>query len=266
MGLGDQILGTGIAKGARQRGKRIAFGDGKQILWDHHSEQIFRGNPNIAAPGSERDSDIEWVPFYRGHRLYNTQRGNRWEWNHGFKAIPGEVYLTDEETHWARQHGSGFVIIEPNVPQWKTAAVNKQWPTRRYDKVATLLTKAGVDVRQFCFTTGHQLPDIKQIKTPTFRHALAVMKNASLYIGPEGGLHHAAAAQAVPAVVMFGGFIPPGVTGYDFHTNLTGDAQACGSLDKCEHCAQAMDRIDVVDVMEAANETLQVNECRRYPL
>jgi hypothetical protein len=34
-----------MARGAAARGKRIAFGDGKKILWDHHSELIFRGKP-----------------------------------------------------------------------------------------------------------------------------------------------------------------------------------------------------------------------------
>jgi hypothetical protein len=62
----------------------------------------------------------------------------------------------------------------------------------------------------------------RQIKTKGFRHALAVPQNASLYIGPEGGLHHAVASVGVAAVVLFGDFIPPAVTGYSHHANLTG--------------------------------------------
>ena len=70
-------MAAGLAKGAKARGKRIAFGDGKQIIWDHHSEQIFRGNPNIARPGDEGATDLEWINYYRGNRLYNVQEIGR---------------------------------------------------------------------------------------------------------------------------------------------------------------------------------------------
>jgi ADP-heptose:LPS heptosyltransferase len=79
------------------------------------------------------------------------------------------------------------------------------------------------------------------------------LARAKLYIGAEGGLHHAAAALGVPAVVLFGGFIPPLVTGYETHINLTGGAQeACGSLKPCDHCRKAMDAISVEEVAAAA--------------
>jgi ADP-heptose:LPS heptosyltransferase len=258
MGIGDNLMASGLARGAKARGKRIAFGDGKQILWDHHSEQIFRGNPNIAPLGSEGARDLEWVPFYRGNRIYNRQSGDRWVWNYGFKAIPGEVFLTEDEKKLAAFHGSGYVVIEPNVPEFKTVAPNKQWPVERYNRVAQLLMKSGIDVIQFNFKAGHIIPGVRQIKTPTFRHAMAVLKNAALYIGPEGGLHHASGAVGIPAVVIFGGFIPPAVTGYATHTNLTGGAEACGSLHACEHCREAMNAISVPDVMDAANGYLKV--------
>jgi hypothetical protein len=51
---------------------------------------------------------------------------------------------------------------------------------------------------------------------------------AALLISPEGGLHHAAAALGVRAVVIFGGFISPATTGYELHTNLFTGGQACG--------------------------------------
>src|ERR1700751_5669108 len=102
MGLGDNLMASGMARGAQARGKRIAFGDGKQILWDHQSEQVFRKNPNVAFPGCERDGDLEWIPFYRGNRIYNTQAHNRWMWNYDFKAVPGEVFLTQEELQFGQ--------------------------------------------------------------------------------------------------------------------------------------------------------------------
>src|SRR6185369_14162072 len=84
MGLGDQLMATGLARGAHARGKRIAFGDGRNIIWDANSAAIFRGNPNIARPGSERDRDIEWLPYYKGHRIYNRLGDRKWIWNLDF--------------------------------------------------------------------------------------------------------------------------------------------------------------------------------------
>lgn len=261
MGLGDNLMATGMAKGAANRGKRVAFGDGQKILWDHYSEQIFRGNKNIAAPGSERDADLEWINFYRGNRLYNREsagtQNRKWIWNLDFKAIPGEIHFSHDEDKFADRVGQGFIAIEPNVPDHKLVANNKRWTFWRYNKVARYLRKAGHRVIQFQHGP-HRLDQVEQIKSPSFRHAARMLQNASLYIGPEGGLHHAAAAVGCRAVVLFGGFIPPAVTGYDSHTNLTGGAEACGSLTNCPHCAKAMEAIDVMQVYNAAESYMKV--------
>lgn len=256
MGIGDQILATGFAKGAAARGKKVAFGDGRRIIWDHHSEQIFKGNPNVARPGTEGTGGLEWFAFYKGHRIYNRRVGDRWEWNLAFRAIPGEVFLSHREKSFASSVGKGFVIIEPNVPSFKSVARNKQWLVERYDEVARQLKEDGCEVVQLVYAKGHRIPTARRVFTPDFRHAVALLGRAALYIGPEGGLHHASAAVGAPAVVMFGGFIPPAVTGYDFHTNLTGGSEACGSLSTCPHCKAAMDAISVDEVLNSSREIL----------
>lgn len=250
-------MASGMARGAAARGKRIAFGDKHQIIWDHHSDQVFRGNPNIAGPGTEKQRDVEWVPFYRGHRLYNRQADDKWIWNYDFHAKPGEVFLTDAEremTKFLIGQGEGpLVVVEPNLPTFKAASVNKKWADDRYRIVAKELKLRGCDVVQFSHGGKVVLSHARQIATPNFRTALAVLERAALYIGPEGGLHHGAAAVSVAAVVLFGGFIPPSVTGYATHTNLTGGAtEACGSLKACPHCRAALDNILTGDVLDAA--------------
>lgn len=259
MGYGDQLLATGLARGAKARGKRIAFGDKLRILWDQHSAEMFRGNPNIAKPGSERDPDLEWVPFYKGHRIYNRQNAtkNRWEWNLEFHATPGEVFFDGREKQNGRRYGNGFVLIEPSVETWKSVAPNKDWGRERYQEVATRLRKDGYRVAQFGHDKVHPtLEGVERLKSISFRDALSIMSHASLYIGPEGGLHHGAAAVGIPGVVLFGGFIPPSVTGYETHTNLTGGATACGALGTCRHCRKAMAAISPDEVYEAAKARL----------
>jgi hypothetical protein len=230
MGWGDNLMATGLAKGAHARGKKVAFGDGLRIRWDHHSPEVFKWNPNVAAPGQENDSCIEWVPFFKGHRLYNRQDGDRWIWNMDFSPVPGEVYLDDIERKHGKRHGSGFIIVEPQSAPWKSVAANKDWGRSKYQEVVNRLKAEGHRVHQFLSDKGsHPLAGVTSLRTDSFRDAVSIMANAAMYIGSEGGLHHAAAAVGIPAVVLFGGFIPPKVTGYPTHANLTGGAEACGS-------------------------------------
>lgn len=258
MGLGDQLMASGMARGAKDRGRRIAFGNGIQILWDQHSPEVFRGNPNIAVPGSEGSGDVDWIPYYKGHRLYNRhdKAKDRWVWNMDFHAVPGEIYLDKAERVAGSRFGSGFVLIESQTVKWKSVAPNKDWGRENYQKVADLLKEVGHRVVQFVYDDTAPLSGVERIRTTSYRDALAVMSHAAIYIGPEGGSHHGAAAVGIPAVVLFGGFIPPSVTGYSTHANLTGGAEACGSLHACPHCKAAMAAISVDEVLEEALERL----------
>lgn len=259
VGLGDQLLATGMAKGAKARGKRIAFGDGRRIIWDHNSAAIFKDNPNVAPPGSEGDSDLEWIRYFKGHRIYNwhDQNGNRWIWNKQFKPIPGELFFDQQELRSSVRYGSGFILIEPSIENWKSVAPNKDWGRQKYQALADRLIEDGYRVAQFVYPRSSvTLEGVERLRTLSFRDAVAILGKASVYIGAEGGLHHAAAAMGRDAVVLFGGFIPPEVTGYPNHANLTGGATACGSLSACKHCRDAMDAISVDEVYEAAKARL----------
>lgn len=258
MGLGDQLIATGLAKGSVKRGKKIAFGNGLKLMWDQNSERIFRGNPNIAFPGQERGYDVEWISYYKGWRGYNKQGSGHWEWNMKWKCSPGEIYLSDEEKKLGDRCGSGFVVMEPNVESWKLSSPNKDWGRANYEAVAVSLARDGHRIVQFEYAkSGPVVRGAKTVRTRDFRDALAIMRNASLYVGAEGGLHHGAAAVGIPAVVLFGGFIPPSVTGYDSHTNLAGSDKFCGSFSRCQHCLDAMARITQDSVYRAAKNYLE---------
>jgi Glycosyltransferase family 9 (heptosyltransferase) len=253
VGFGDEIIASGLARGARERGKRIAFGDGHAIQWGPWCREIFKGNPNIAPPGSEWAKDLEWIAHYKGHRLYNKASNGRWVWNYEFHPVPGEFFFDDIEKYVASKYARGFVVVEPNVPWHKSVAANKDWGDGKYEQVAQVLMDAGFHVVQFKHRNSRRLIKGAQIvELPKFRHVIAVLQRAALYIGPEGGMHHAAAAVGIKAVVIFGGFIPPEVTGYSGHINLTGGAKACGNITSCLHCRNAMAAIDVDDVIGQA--------------
>lgn len=266
MGYGDEIMGSGLALEVASRGKRAAFGDEMQrrIVWHYNAHQVFKHNPDVAPPGSENDPDIEWIPHYPGRRLYcanprptsrRMRRVRKWEFTPGTQRA-GKFYFTPFEKIQMLSFDPGFIVIEPNV---KRSAPNKQWPQERYAKVAELLMARGYSVIQF-ETEGVVLPGVRQVRALNFRMAALILSRAALYIGPEGGLHHAAAALDVdiPAVVNFGGFISPRVTGYKKHTNIFGGTDlGCGQINPCTHCQKIMQRITVEQVLESSLKILR---------
>jgi ADP-heptose:LPS heptosyltransferase len=262
MGWGDELIASGLARGAAHRGKRIAFGDGKRIIWSAQSFEIFRLNQNIAWPGEEMveasrlfPSKLEWIPHYRGRRLYGYVENNRWRFV-DFECKPGEVVFDDQELAFAATLPWGpFVVVEPRVkPRGACHGANKQWPLRRYAALVEALEReTGIRTVQLVPPAVRPaLANCGAIETPSFRHALAALRGAALYIGPEGGLHHGAAAVSVPAVVIFGGFNTPRSTGYPWHENLTAAGEPCGTIAECAHCREAMAAIDVDQVLAAA--------------
>jgi hypothetical protein len=253
MGLGDEILATGFARGAHARGKHVAFGDGKNYVVSPWQEVIFRNNPNIARPCDIHLPNIEWVRFHKGHRLYNRPGPNRrWIWNYEFKAQPGEFFFGSDELEFASAIRKGFILIEPHVPRHKSIAPNKDWGLANFQFLADRLVNDGHLVVQFAHHGYQTLQGVAVRECPSIRHAAAAMRRASVIVCPEGGTHHAAAAVGKRAVVIFGGFIPPQVIGYSFHVSLTGGAEACGNLERCAHCARALKAISVEEVYAAA--------------
>lgn len=256
MGYGDDIIATGLARGLKAKGKRAAFGDGRKIIWGPWSAEMFANNPNIARPGSEGASDLEWIAHYKGARKYNKLVNGAWQWNYDFKVKPGEFFFSEVEKRtieYSRAMMNAFVVVEPNVEWQKSVAPNKDWGEDKYQELTKRLRKAGILIVQFAHKNSkRRLRDVTIIETAKFREAIGLLSLARLYVGPEGGMHHAAAAVGIKAVVIMGGFIPPAVVGYDDHINLTGGAMACGSLRSCTHCWQAMQNISVDAVYSSA--------------
>lgn len=255
MGAGDDIIATGLARGFKADGKLAAFGDGHKILWGPFSEEMFRHNPNIAQPGLEHRPELKWIHHYKGARLYNKHANGRWTWNYDFKVKPGEFFFNEVEQHViAHRRSIGpFIVVEPNVEWHKQVAPNKDWGASNYNELTARFIRHGHRVVQFIHKNSRtRLRDVTTLQFHKFREAIATLSLAKLYIGPEGGMHHAAAAVGIPAVVIMGGFIPPQVVGYDGHVNLTGGAEACGTIGPCEHCKKAMAKISVEEVWDSA--------------
>jgi ADP-heptose:LPS heptosyltransferase len=90
----------------------------------------------------------------------------------------------------------------------------------------------------------------RKLRTDTFREAMGVLRGAALFVGTDGGLHHAAAALGIPAVVIWTGFTSPKHLGYASHTNLYAGGDPCGTLHKaCQHCRKNAESISPEQVL-----------------
>lgn len=276
MGYGDALMATAQARTVYERtGKRVAFGDGQKIKWGRPEQEVFKDNPHVVAPDNlGRHSDnFVWVENYSGfrpyidraqmvrefHQMFPTRQFTMKEripelpWRFTDYRIrdegPGLLYLTGAERRMADKlvHSRrGFAVIEPGIKGG--ASPNKLWLSERWQEVAKRL---GMPLVQFNPQHHYPLPDAIPVSTPTFRVACAVLSRASIYIGSEGGLHHAAAALGVPSVVYYGGYISPQTTGYDSsHALWREHGSPCGMRTACKHCLEIAEDIKVSEALD----------------
>lgn len=239
--FGDDLIVSSIVKKAyAKHNKKICVGDSK-VVW----EEVFDHNPKMAR---EPYKGCVWVNNIMGNRPYidrERSRPGKIVFN-DYRVEPGEIFFHPSEL---RHDQKDFIYIEPNVKG--TFSGNKDWGFEKWQQVVQRLP----DLR-FIQGKGRKLEGVEQVDTTSFRDAAALLASASLFVGTDGGLHHAAAALGIPAVVVWGGLAPPKVLGYPTHTNLHSGVNACGSSEACEHCKKALAWVTVDMVVKAIEEAL----------
>lgn len=245
MGFGDAIMASAWARRAKQENPdaKIFLGRPGKPEWS----VVWENNPNISKDYKPGDKAV-FVPHYTGCRPYIAgTTGANIIYAEDHRAIPGDIFLTDEEMEPFRQY-AGSILIEPHIKG--SFSGNKAWFWDRWVEVAKALPSIQIGDK-----SKRPLPGAKRVHTGNFRQALAAVSQASLVITTDGALHHAAAALGKPAVVLWGARTHPKILGYDTHANLyTGSGESCGSMSPCPHCIDAMKRISVEMVIEAARE------------
>ena len=268
--MGDEVLVTGEARHLQESdpaGKRV-------IVVDRHNRhrwhQLWEGNPRIVRPGTvgyrERCLRLEnaaWTrPYIDWHRMRAefaavhgnlpfTTKGIRdpllpWRFS-GHKVKRGELYTR-------RLPKRGYVVIEPHYKAG--VSPGRDWGFERWQTVVDAVEANWWQIN------GRGAPLLKGVSHKPAEHfvrACQLLSGASLYVGPEGGLYHAAAALGVPAVAIFGGFVSPETQGYDDCVNLyepMDGASPCGQRVTCPHCLEAMARITPDRVIAAVEEML----------
>lgn len=247
MGWGDEIIASGQARKLHeQHNKVVAIKDGYgSIRWN----EIWEGNPRIMRPRDVISITVRPTALLNapGFRPYIRQKfSHKWVWVEEWECPQGEIYLNASEKAFGEAN-AGHVIIEPNLKS--RASPNKDWGWQRWEELARLMLTAGIQPVQLGPSGTPLVAGAQLVQTLSFRQACAVLSRASAAVLPEGGLHHAAAALGVKAVVIFGGFISPKQTGYKTQDNLFTGQEPCGKRTKCDHCTKAMNAIDPAMVM-----------------
>lgn len=241
MGWGDEVIATAHALTV----------PGPVAILDrslhHRWHPAWENNPHIAKPGQSYRSKLVNAPGARPYIARFDSARRRWVYRPGVvQSLPKpRLYLTDAEKDFGRSLGAPFLVIEPNVNPLNSP--NKDWGLDRWQAVVG--SAANVRWVQMVYAGAKRLRGVEHIETPSMRVACGVLLASSGYVGVEGGLHHSAAALGKPAVVVFGGFVHPSITGYAEHINISAD-DWCGNMRPCEHCRDAMRAITVDQVRD----------------
>lgn len=251
MGIGDEIMAAGRAERIyRRSGQPVAILDRFGHVREHPA---WLGNPAIRPDAREQITDGSGArPYIRrwiGMPL-------RVEFDLAHRPLAGHLYLSEEERAYAAALDlpERFAVIAPIVR--KPSSPNKDWGFERWAEVAEALPLPVVQLGPA--DERPLLPGALRIVTRDFRRAAAIIERAAIVLATEGGAHHIAAALGRKAVVIFGAFTPPEVTGYAWHINLAVETPEgyCGRYTPCAHCAQALATITPAAVLAAAKTLL----------
>jgi hypothetical protein len=238
MGIGDELMMAGEAR------RRAAGTARRYAMADQHGQPkwhpVWEQCEHVARPGEASDGTIGYVD---GRRPYCAEKTpTRWTWRE-YAPTPAQLVPFPPEALKLRRAAANAVVFNPTIKGG--ASPNKQWGSDRW---RSLIRSCG-DLRWVQIGEGGspEYRGAERVVTRNFFEAVAVISGARAVVLHEGGLHHAAAALGVPAVVIYGGYISPRVTGYAAQRSLfVGSPEwplGCGSRNLCRHCSEAMQSI-----------------------
>lgn len=264
MGYGDEIMAAGQAqKIHRETGQKISIvGVDMKPRWS----EIWRGLPEILNPAIGSPGPSAYIlkngPFCRPYiDRWGTEDGRPKAHYSSWRARDhrAKLQLSSAQRVFrdrtVEEHGD-YIVLEHRLK--KGASPNKDWGRDRWQQVA--YEPMGSHSFLQIGSTRDLLDGPIFESTPSFEAAAAVIAGAALYVGVEGGLHHAAAAFGIPAVVIFGHFTSAGTTGYEDHMNMGGAGAGCGRWAPCQVCREELDLIEPSMVVDLITHLMKKRE------
>ena len=159
---------------------------------------------------------------------------------------PSEVSQGRLSSRQAVIHSSGMSAGFP-MP-------NKEWIAGRFQEVVRLLA-GEFDFVQLGSPSDSPLEGARDLRGKTsLRETAALVAASRIVVAQEGFLTHLARAVDTRAVVVYGGFSDPAVTGYSANINLTRSPPCapCWSPSRCDFGHICMEGVTATDVADAA--------------
>ncbi len=185
---------------------------------------------------------------------------------HGLRDVEfaPNISLRDEEREKVdnilEENGFGnspFIIIETET---KKDFSNKRWLPENWRRLVELLRERWPSHAIIQISPGQMpLEGVRDISGRTsFREAARFLERSALFIGPEGGLMHLAAAVGRASVILHSGYDPVELTAYPMHAIIHHqiECSACGYLDDCPNGRKCMALITPEEVVGAAESIL----------
>lgn len=242
MGLGDEIMALGRAEAHFEKtGQQVSIcgmteAPREHPAWHGNPAWVHRGGKIIIDGGGSRP----YIKHWKGRQaIYDLEHRPR----------AGRIHIPDDVRARCTLEGP-YAIIEPNIK--KGASPNKDWGRHNWEQV---IKDFPIPVYQLRHDPAQKIAaGAIPYDTPTIQDACAAIEGAALVMCNEGGTHHMAASMGTKALVIFGSFVPPQVTGYSFHYNIAveTDEGYCGRWDACEHCRESLKSIKPETVREKA--------------
>ncbi|MDA9748758.1 hypothetical protein N9U75_01245 [Pelagibacteraceae bacterium] len=283
MGYGDDLLITSFASRVKKKypERQIVIGNASKKEAFHSI--IYDNNPNISdCRFLDQNKPVHIIDYHTGNRPYidykNSTRNN-YQWNIKFKPVPGELYFSKSELsnadrilqeskyYWkkiSKKNYKKIIFLETsstkiNDKQFSIKHQNKDWGFENWNNLIKNLKEDFLIIH----SKHDKTKKIEGVFVPNnlnFRDACATMNKCDLYVGPEGGFGHVAAALNKKAVLYFGGWISPNIIGYDTHENLYFDdpRSPCGEYKNlCSHCSEARKKISIKFFEERVRKVLE---------
>ncbi|MBD1147382.1 hypothetical protein IDH28_00940 [Pelagibacterales bacterium SAG-MED31] len=280
MGLGDDLMIVSFAEQEKKKhpNKQIVIGnlDLKKI----YDSLIYENNPNIT-PINKIDvkKPIHFINYHKKNRPYidyKNSNNNKYHWNMAFTPTPGKLYFTKDEkikakkilklanNHWNKNNHfkyKGVIFFESTSTKidhnyYYNKMKNKDWGESNWQELILRLKHEYLIIQSKHKKSKKYKGVFYSSIDFDFRTACAIINECDLFLGPEGGFGHVAAALNKKAVIYFGGWIHPKVTGYHFHQNIyfNHPNSPCGALGYiCNHCEDARKSITVDGVYSKVN-------------
>ncbi len=213
--IGDNILLSCILPDLRKKYPT------RKIIVETPLPELFLNNPHVDWVTSKHimTTKRHTKPKYvvAGRNAYSLTSQMRAYFGLDGPSAP-KIYLTPKEINTARKRFEfPYIAISPRG-KTSFSANRKEWGIENFQTLVNLFP--GWRFLQVGLGTDPLLSNVTDSRGLAVRESAAVIANADLFIGLEGGLMHLAKAVGTKAVIIYGGYVEPRISAYDGNLNI----------------------------------------------